>query len=132
MDLFRIVKKYMEEIGGQFTDYDTTKAIMVVPLNKSRFHTIILTLEKNSNTGTQHALFTTKVCEYVASISLRELLEQNANTNYSKFILEDGQIKVEAAIPVEGITSDEVKYIIQEVANLADSYEFKLTGKDIH
>lgn len=132
MDLFKIVKTYMDEIGGQFTDYDTIKAIMVVPLKDSRFHTIILTFEKNSNTGTQHALFTTKVCEYTPTISLRELLEQNANTNYSKFILEDGQIKVEAAIPVEGTSSDEIKYIIQEVANLADSYELRLTGKDIH
>ena len=132
MDIFINVKGYMEEIGGQFTDYDPTKAVMVVPLKDSRFHTIILTFEKNSNTGAQHALFTTKVCEYNTTINLRELLEQNANTTYSKFILEDGQIKVEAAVPVDGTSGDEIKYIIQEVANLADSYELKLTGTDIH
>jgi hypothetical protein len=132
MDLFSIVKKYMEQIGGQFTDYDTTKAIMVVPLEHGRFHTIILTFEKNKTTGKQFALFTTKVCEYTSTINLKELLEQNAATNYSKFILEDSQIKVEAAVPVDGSSEDELKHIIQEVANIADSYELKLTGKDIH
>ena len=132
MDLFSVIEKYMNEIGGQFMAYDTTKAIMVVPLPDSRFHTVILTFERNDNTGTQHALFTTKVCEYDNSISLKELLEQNANTNYSKFILEDSQIKIEAAIPVDGTTEEEVKYIILELARLADAYEFKLTGKDVH
>jgi hypothetical protein len=71
----------MDEIGGQFIDYDTTKAIMVVPLEDGRFHTVILTFEKNKNTDTRHALFTTKVCEYDNSISLKELLEQNAKTD---------------------------------------------------
>lgn len=122
----------MNEIGGQFIDYDTTKAVMVVPLEGNRFHTVILTFEKNKNTNTRHALFTTKVCEYDNAISLKELLEQNANTDYSKFILEDGQIKAEATVPVEGTSTEEIKYIIKELAELADMYEYKLTGKDIH
>lgn len=132
MDFFNVVKQYMEQIGGQFTDYDSAKAIIVAPLEQGRFHTIILTLEKNKTTGNQRAVLTTKVCEYTPTINIKELLEQNANTIYGKFILEDGNIKVVVSVPADGISEGEIKYMIQEVASLADSYELKLTGKDIH
>jgi hypothetical protein len=132
MDLFNVIRKHMDEVGGQFTDYDTKKAIIVVPLEQGRFHTIILTIEKNKTTSNEFALFTTKVCEYAEAIDLKELLEQNAKSTYSKFIMEDDQIKVQAVLILNTDSEGEIKFLVQEVASLADRYELKLTGKDIH
>jgi hypothetical protein len=59
-------------------------------------------------------------------------LEQNANFDYSKFVLEEGFLKVEASCSANSVSQDQIKEMIQEVAQLADHYELKLTGKDIH
>ncbi|HOX83575.1 MAG TPA: hypothetical protein PLS08_11140, partial [Chryseolinea sp.] len=80
----------------------------------------------------EQALFTSKVCEFNSGLDLKTLLEQNANFDFSKFILEDGFLKVEASCLVDSASEDQVKEMIQEVAQLADHYEMKLTGLDIH
>jgi hypothetical protein len=132
MNISNTVKKYADQIGGQYTDYDHTKSVIVVPLDKSRFQTVLAVTQKSAVSGRDQALFTSKVCEYKASMDLKSLLEQNANFDYSKFVLEDGYIKVEASC-LSGSTSEEqIKEMIQEVAQLADHFEYKLTGDDIH
>jgi hypothetical protein len=60
------------------------------------------------------------------------LLEQSASFDYSKFVLEDNFLKIEASCLVDSATQEQLKEMIQEVAQLADHYEFKLTGQDIH
>ncbi len=132
MNFFNFVKQYAEQVGGQFTNYDTTKSIVVVPVADGRFQTVILLLENSSASGKQHALITSKVCEYIPSINLKDLMEQNARFDYSKFIIDGGHLKIEASVPTESTSHDEIKFMIQEVANLADEYEMKLTGRDIH
>jgi len=132
MDIFSFVKQYADQIGGQFTDYDTTKSILVVPLTDGRFQTVLLLLEKSKASGKPRAVLASKVCEYTPGINLKDLLEQNARFEYSKFIIDEGNLKVEASFPTDGFSEDEIKHMIQEVANLADSYELKLTSKDIH
>ena len=77
-------------------------------------------------------MFTSKVCEFSSSLDLKVLLEQNANFDYSKFVLQDGFLKIEASCLVDTASDDQVKEMIQEVAQLADHYELKLTGHDIH
>jgi len=44
----------------------------------------------------------------------------------------DNFIQVEASLFIDSATEDSLKEIIQEVANLADEYEFKLTGADVY
>jgi hypothetical protein len=132
MNFFNFVKQYTEQVGGQFTTYDTTKSIVVVPVTEGRFQTILLFLKNSSVSGKQHALITSKVCEYIPGINLKDLMEQNARFDYSKFIIDGGYLKIEASVSTESASEDDIKYMIQEVANLADEYEMKLTGRDIH
>ncbi|MCK6617510.1 MAG: hypothetical protein L6Q51_07675 [Cyclobacteriaceae bacterium] len=132
MNILQAVKQYADQIGGTFTDYDYTKGIIVVPLNNGRFQTVLVVIEKSKTSGKERAVFTSKVTEYNASIDAYDLLVQNGHFDYSKFIVDDGQIKVVASSLVDTTTADDVKYMIQEVAQLADHYEFKFTGKDIH
>ncbi|MBL7856221.1 MAG: hypothetical protein JNM57_00925 [Cyclobacteriaceae bacterium] len=132
MNLTSTVKQYADQIGGQFTDYDHTKSIVVVPIDSYRFQTILALTQKSPVSGREQAVFSSKVCEFSSSLDLKSLLEQSANFDFSKFVLEDGYLKVEASCLVSSATEDQVKEMIQEVAQLADHYELKLTGKDIH
>lgn len=132
MNIFSYVKQYIDQVNGQFTEYDNTKAVVVVPTYDGRFQTVLLTLETSKSSASQLAVFSSKVCEYNSGIDLKNLLEQNATFDYSKFVLEDGHVKVEASCLSNTASEEEVKHMIQEVAKMADTYEMKLTGKDIH
>jgi hypothetical protein len=132
MNVINTVKQYADQIGGQFTDYDHTKSVIVVPLDKSRFQTVLAVTQKSAVSGRDQAVFTSKVCEYNAGIDLKMLMEQNASFDYSKFVVEDGYLKVEASCLPSTASEAQVKEMIQEVAQLADHYEYRLTGQDIH
>jgi hypothetical protein len=132
MDIMNYVQQYAEQIGGQYTDYDHTKSVVVVPINGSRFQTVLAITQTSAVSGRNQALFTSKVCEYTNNLDLKNLLEQNANFDYSKFVLEEGFLKVEASCLAGSVSQEQIKEMIQEVAQLADHYELKLTGKDIH
>jgi hypothetical protein len=132
MDINFTLKEYADQIGGQFTDYDHIKSVIVVPLDKSRFQTVLATTQKSQVSGRDQAVFTSKVCEYKNGIDLKMLMEQNAGFDYSKFVLEDGYLKVEASCLTASASETQLKEMIQEVARLADHYEYKLTGEDIH
>ena len=126
------VQQYAEQIGGQYTDYDHSKSVVVIPITGSRFQTVLAVTQTSAVSGRNQALFSSKVCEYTNSLDLKNLLEQNANFDYSKFVLEEGFLKVEASCLANSVSQDQIKEMIQEVAQLADHYELKLTGKDIH
>ena len=128
----KYVQQLADRIGGQFTDYDHTKSVIVVPTAGNRYQTVVAATQKSPVSGREQAIFTSKVCDFNSTLDLKVLLEQNANFDYSKFILEDGYLKVEASCLADTATEDQVKEMIQEVAQLADHYELKLTGQDIH
>lgn len=132
MDIKNCVQQYAEQIGGQFTDYDHAKSVVVVPVNGNRFQTVLATMQKSPVSGRDQAVFSSKVCEHQVNVNLEELLRQNGNFDYSRFVLEDGFIKVEASCLASTASEAQLKEMLQEVAQLADHFEFKLTGKDIH
>ncbi len=132
MNIMKYVQQFADQIGGQFTDYDHTKSVIVVPTVGSRFQTVVALTQKSPVSGREQAMFTSKVCEFTSGLDLKVLLEQNANFDYSKFVLEDGFLKVEASCLVDTASDAQLKEMIQEVAQLADHYELKLTGQDIH
>ncbi|HEY0741998.1 MAG TPA: hypothetical protein VGD40_11075 [Chryseosolibacter sp.] len=132
MNVINTVKQYADQIGGQFTDYDHSKSVIVVPLDRSRFQTVLAITQKSPVSGRDQAVFTSKVCEFSPSIDLKMLMEQNASFDYSKFVVEDGYLKVEASCLPSTASEAQVKEMIQEVAQLADHYEYRLTGQDIH
>lgn len=128
----RFACQYVDQIGGQSTTYDETKAVLVVNLDEVRFQTVLITLQTSPGSGKEQLVLTSKVCEYDPSIDLKELLEETVKFDYSKFIIQDNFIKVEASCLSSSATEEQVKEMIQEVATLADRYELKHTGQDIH
>ena len=134
MDIMNYVQQYAEQIGGQYTDYDHMKSVVVIPLNDSRFQTVLALRQKSPVSGRDQAVFSSKVCEFQKefNINLEDLMKQNAKFDYSRFVLEDGFLKVEASCLASTANEGQLKEMLHEVAQLADHFEFKLTGKDIH
>ncbi len=78
--------------------------------------------------------FMSKICklEDYKDISLTELLELNNGLCYSKILLKDGYVEVGASTKYELCTYDQVRYMIFEVARVADELENRFTGKDVY
>jgi len=132
MDLNAFMESYSEEIGGSYSEYDGKTSIIIVPLPDQRFQTVLGTLKQNDKYDKLSIEFTSKVCALDNSLDLKALLEENARLNHARFAIADDFIVVEASSFVDSITEEIIKEIIQEVANVADEFEFKLAGVDVH
>ena len=133
MDFNSFMKSYADEIGGNYSEYDTTKSVIIVPLSDGRFQTVV-GLVKNSEkfNGRLGIEFRSKVCELQDTLDFKAMLEENARLCHSKLAINEGYIVVEASTFTDTATEDLLREIIQEVAVQADEWEFKLTGLDVH
>lgn len=132
MNLNSFMESYAQEIQGQYSEYNDTVNIIIVPLVDERFQTVFGQVTKHEWYDKEVIELSSKVCEYEDSINLKELMEENTNFCHGKFSIVDDYIQVEATFFVENVNEETLKEAIQEVANLADEYEFKLTGADVH
>ncbi len=132
MDLTAFLKKYADQISGQYTEYDSDHSIIIVPVAGGRFQTVLGTIKQNELYNRKLIAFVSKVCNVKPGIDYKLLLEQTAFFNYCRFVLTEGYIQVEAVAALKNISEETIKEMIQEVANLADQYELKLTETDIH
>lgn len=131
MDLFDFLKFYCDELGGQFTLYDGARGFAVVPLHEGRFQTVVVTIRKGPRSGLDHAIFSSKIAELPAGFDAHELLRNCAEFEHARFVLQEQYLSLEASC-LPSAPETEVKSILQEIAQLADLYELKITGKDIH
>lgn len=132
MDLSKFMKSYADEIGGQYTEYDSHHSIIIVPVSGGRFQTVLGTIKQNELYDRKLINITSKVCLIKPGIDYQMLMEQVAFFNYCRFMIHENYLQVEAVASLPSITENSIKEMVQEVANLADQYELKLTGADIH
>jgi hypothetical protein len=132
MDFSGFMKKYADQINGQFIEYSKTLSVVIVPVAGNRFQTVMGNIKQSTLYNRKVITFTSKVCPVSDSIDFRMLLEQTSFFNYCRFVIHENYLQVEAVSSLEGVSEDDIKEMLQEVANLADQYEMKLTGADIH
>ncbi len=132
MDLTAFMKKYADEIGGQFTEYDQTQSIVIVPVSGNRYQTVIGNIRKNELYNRRLISFTSKVSALQTTIDFKMLLEQSAYFNYCRFIIKENYLQIEATTALDTVSESIIKEMVQEVANLGDQFELKLTDSDIH
>lgn len=132
MDLSAIMKTYADQIGGQFTQYDQSQSIIIIPVSGGRFQTVLGTIKKNELYNRELLTLNSKVCSPNNSIDYKMLLEQTAFFNYCRFVINQNYLQVEAVASLDNLSESTIKEMLQEVANLADQYEMKLTGSDVH
>jgi hypothetical protein len=132
MDLNQFMESYAHEIGGQYSEYNNTVSIVIFPLADSRFQTVYGETKHMEKYGRELIEFSSKVCALDADVDLKLLLHQNTNFCHAKFSIVNNFIQVEASLFIDSATEETVKEAMSEVANLADEYEFILTGADVH
>lgn len=132
MNFNEFMESYANEVGGQFQEYDTNKSVVIYPLGGNRYQAVLGTLKKSDITNKPSIEFTSKVCEFNGTINLENLIRANATFCSARFVLVEDFIRVEAAILEESATENVLKDIIEEVATVADAWEHKLTGQDVH
>jgi predicted lactoylglutathione lyase len=103
-----------------------------VPVSGNRFQTVVGTVRKNELYNRSLITLNSKVCAVKAGIDFKMLLEQSAYFNYCRFIITENHLQIEAVTALETVSESTIKEMLQEVANLADQYELKLTDTDIH
>lgn len=133
MDLNSFMKSYADQIGGNYSEYDSSKSVIIVPLRDGRFQTVLGHVKASEKFNNRLGIeFSSKVCEFNDNITLKPLLEENGKLCHAKFAVAEDFLVVEATTFIETATEDLLKEIIQEVAVSADEWEFKLTGLDVH
>jgi hypothetical protein len=132
MDLSALMKKYADEISGQYTEYDHSQSIIIVPVSGGRYQTVLGTITQNDLYNRKLISLNSKVCSIKPDIDYKMLLEQTAYFNYCRFVIKDNYLQIEAVASLVGLSEETIKEMVQEVANLADQFELKLTGVDIH
>jgi hypothetical protein len=126
------MEQYAEEIGGQYSEYDPHKCVIIVPLEENRFQAVLGVVKFNEKFNKMGVEFSSKVCPFSEDIDCKQLIIENAKTCYAKFVIVEGFIKVEGSTFLENVKVDGLKEIITEVAQLADEWELKLTGLDVN
>lgn len=123
---------FAEEINGQFSEYDQSKSVIIVPLEENRFQAVLGVIKYNEKFKKTGIEFSSKVCPFSEDIDCKQLVTENAKTCYAKFVIVDDFIKVEGSAFLETIMGEGLKEIIKEVAQLADEWELRLTGLDVN
>ena len=126
------MERFADELGGQFSEYDQSKSVIIVPLEENRFQAVLGVIKYNEKFNKTGIEFSSKVCPFSDDIDCKHLVVENAKTCYAKFVIVDDFIKVEGSTFVELILEEGLKEIIKEVAQLADEWELKLTGLDVN
>ncbi|MBL7852059.1 MAG: hypothetical protein JNN04_14245 [Cyclobacteriaceae bacterium] len=132
MDLTAFMKRYAEEIRGQYIEYTQTLSVIIIPVSGNRFQTVMGTIKQSSLYNRKVIIFTSKVCPLKNDIDYKMLLEQTAYFNYCRFMIAENYLQVEAVSSLAGVDEGDIKEMLQEVANIADQYEMKLSGTDVH
>ena len=132
MDLTSFMKKYADQISGQYIEYNKTLSVIIIPVAGNRFQTVMGNIKQSSLYNRKVITFTSKVCPINDLIDFKMLLEQTAFFNYCRFVISENYLQIEAVSTLDGAAEDDIKEMLQEVANIADQYEMKLTGADIY
>jgi len=126
------MENFADEIGGQFSEYDQSKSVIIVPLEENRFQAVLGVMKFNEKFNKMGIEFSSKVCPFSDDIDCKQLVIENAKTCYAKFVIVDDFVKVEGSTFLENVKEDGLKEIVKEVAQLADEWELKLTGLDVN
>lgn len=133
MDFKKFSRDYASEINGQYTEYSETTSLFTVPLPDGRYQMVVAEIKKHPRYNKDIVHVTSQVCSAKdKNIKFVDLLESVKGYIHSRFIVDGDFLRTEASYFLENADKNIIKEMINEVANVADQWEFKITGKDIH
>jgi hypothetical protein len=131
MDLRTFMRRFAEEIGGEYNEYAPEYIIIIVPVSGGRAQTVLGEVRHNDLYNRKLITFSSKVCPATTEMDYRALLAQTGFLNYSRFVILENYLQVQAVSAFENIAEATVREMVQEVANVADQFELKITGADV-
>ena len=132
MDYKKFAKKYASEINGDFREYDDTQSVIVIQLPDERFQAVQGKIYQHEKYDREVIELKSTVCKSSEVSDFLAVMEASSQYVHSKFIVEDDYLRVEATAFMDNVNESRIKEMIQEAGNLADEWEFKITGKDIY
>ena len=111
------MEKLANDMGGQFSEYDENKSVIIVPLLENRFQAVVGTVKYSDKFNKTSVEFSSKVCALKDEIDLKELLMENAKTCCAKFVIIDDYIKVESSTFLENVNENGLKenFVLQKI-----------------
>jgi len=132
-DLAEFMKAYADEIGAKFWEYDKERSVVIVPVKHGRIQTVYGTIKSGDKYGGRTGIeFTTKVSPFDERVNTTELIKEQGNYCYAKFIIKNEELWVEACAYLETASEGTLKEIVKEAAQLADTWEERITGLDVN
>ncbi|MEI9920284.1 MAG: hypothetical protein WDO14_16035 [Bacteroidota bacterium] len=131
MDLRAFMRRYAEEIGGEYNEYSPEFIIIIIPVSGGRAQTVLAEVRQSDLYNRKVIVFSSKVCPAGNELDYRSLLSQTSFLTYSRFAVIENYLQVQAAADYDHVGESTIKEMIQEVANVADQFELKITGADV-
>lgn len=131
MNLRNVISKLATEIGGEYNEYSPEHIIIIVPVSGSRAQTVLADIRFNELYNRNLVSFTSKVCPAQPEMDYRSLLAQTNFLNYGRFVIQENYLQVQAVAAADNLSDSTIKEMIQEVANVADQFELRITGADV-
>lgn len=132
MDVTKLMEEYATEINGQYSAYDDNRSVVIVPLPDGRFQSVRGGKLQNKRYKKPVIQLLSRVCRTTEKINYTELLEHNGDSIDTRFVVIGDFLLVETTVLAELVTPVLLKELIMATAMLADQWEHKITGKDIH
>ena len=126
MNFSKTMQSIADQVEGSFSEYDENIAVLIVPVDEHRFQTVYC-----YNEGEKGLRFITKVCEVEEQMPLKDLLNESADLLYASFYVENNFLYVRGTTFMTD-SEQGLKAMLVEVAQIADKWENKLTGADVH
>lgn len=127
--------KLAEELDGIYLDYTGDSGAMNLKLPNGRTQSVKSYIKNKGKGEGDMIIFMSKVCmleEYPEKIDFKKMLTMNHSLVYSKIVIDEGYMEVESGASMELSNRAELKFIISEVAKVADDLEHEITGQDVH
>ena len=122
-----------EELDAIYLDYTGSSGAMNLKLENGRTQSVKSFVKKKGDGGDM-IVFMSKICrldEY-PDVNFRQMLEMNHKLTYSKIVVDQDYMEVESDVRLELSNKEEMKFIIKEVAKVADDLEHEITGQDVY
>lgn len=132
-DLSKFMKKVAEEIEAKFLEYDQERSVVICPVKGGRIQTVYGTIKSGDKySGKTGIEFTSKVCKLEDVTNPMELIDSQSENCHAKFVIYNNEVWVESCAYMESATEGTLREMVLETAQIADTWEMKLTGLDIN
>ena len=121
-----------EELNGLYMEYTNDSGAMNLKMANGRNQSVKSFLKMHSNGET--VVFMSKVCylEEYPEVDFQQMLERNHELFFAKLVIDRGYLETQAAVRLSSASKEDMLFVINEVARVADDLENEITGLDVY